>query len=286
MFGTGEGKCNMGEDEVLPLINTESVPTKRLQHASIITNVVLLLVGFVGCWPVVVSQWHSQFYSDGEVEQRAWTWAGLNFLWLAIAVGYTLFQFGDKTLVAAMSVLMATFWGYVGVLLLIQLLRGQMALVPFIVDAVLIVGALLLSVLSASRGRDTDSESTDVKKSLREFMLVSLGIQFLLAFLACWPIGLVILFPTRGHHEAVGWQLNSAALAAITLILLWCAFRNDSYSEQTKKAACQWAALMCGIDFLLIVFKWHGLYLTGHNFITELILLIDCGLLAYASKKD
>lgn len=276
-------------EETQPLTGVTGGTGYRFQQAALSLTAVVLVITTVFCLPPVVPLWHGRYFTHSvEIEQRAWTWLGVNSLWMAMTLLWTVFHPDNGPAAASACLLCALFWGYLDIVVITQWARGKLALVSiadFVVHFALLVfcvRAAWSGVASPVRTSRADGSHTR-RRAFRKWALVVCAIQLLCAFIGCWPSGLPWTSPAS-ERESAPWEWNSAVLFVLALAVLWAAFlTRGGFVDETKQAMCAWCALVFTGGFVLSSFDWPWLGLFGRNLTTAIVLALDMCILGAAA---
>lgn len=275
-------------DESLPLVVAPNGTGHRDQHIVLAITAFTQILTVIGCAPPMLAMWHPYYFPNTEIEQRAWSWLGMNSFWFSLPLIWTLFHRDNGPAAAAGCLLSAFYWAYVDVIMVSEWIRGLLAFFAiwdFILHSVLGVfcaGAAWSGVASPVHASRADGSNTR-KREFRKWALVSASLQLFMVYLACWPLGLPIV-PSDEGRETAPWEYNSATLLTLTLAILWAAFlTRGGYVDQTKQAMCGFCAIMFLGGFVLSSFDWPYLGLVGHSVITTAVLVADAVVSAIAA---
>ncbi|CAM9587066.1 unnamed protein product [Sphacelaria rigidula] len=268
-------------EETLPLTGASNTVGHRDQRIMLGITAAVALLTAVFCLPPIVPAWHKNEFQHTEIQQRAWTWFGVNSLWFSLPLLWTVCHPDNGPAAAAGCLLCAIFWAYLDVALITQFARGILewtVVLDFFIHAVLCVfcaRAAWGGVASPVHASRSDGSNTS-RRMIRKWILVVASIQLFMAFVACWPLGELAVTPPRAEREAAPWEWNSAVLFTLMLAVLWAAFlTRGGYVDETKRAMCVFCAIVFAGGFALSSFDWPYLGLIGHNVITSTVLAVD-----------
>lgn len=275
--------------EKAPLVESEEQSRGRQdQRIALGITAALLIVTAIASLPPFVHWWHHYYFRSNVIEGRAWAWFGINSLWLAVALVWTLVRKDNAPATAVWCFLCALFYAYLDVVVITQWARGQLKV--WVVFDFLIHTALLIFCARAAwegviyQGHHASTTGSTVKRRMiRKWVLVASSLQLFVAFLACWPVGSPFSPPKEGREQAT-WEWNAAVLFTEAVAVLWGAFlMHGGFVDETKQAMCVWCALIFAGAFALSSFSWPTLGMVGHNVVTSVVLAVDVVVLAAAA---
>lgn len=276
-------------EESLPLTGASNAVGHRDRRIMLGITAAFQILTFIFCLPALVPMWHSHYFSHSEIEQRAWTWFGMNSLWWSLPLLYVVFQPDNGPAAAAGCLLCAVFWAYLDIVMITQWARGILAwsaVGDFAIHTALCVfctSAAWGGVASPVHASRSDGGNTR-RRAFRKWVLVATSIQLFMAFVACWPMGHLSVIPPRVEREPAPWEWNSAVLFTLMLAVLWAAFlTRGGYVDQTKRAMCMWSAIVFSGWFVMSSFDWPYLGMIGHNLIISVVLAVDASVLFVAA---